>query len=52
LREAGLSSNQLVDQARQQRVLHYLRDPALELAEIAFLIGFSEPGSLTRALRR
>ncbi|MCU1718018.1 AraC family transcriptional regulator [Pseudomonas sp. 5P_3.1_Bac2] len=52
LREAGLSFNQLVDQTRQQLVLHYLRDPALDLVEIAFLVGFSEPGSLARAFRR
>lgn len=52
LREAGLSFNQLADETRQQLVLHYLRDPALELAEIAFLVGFSEPGSLARAFRR
>lgn len=52
LREAGLSFNQLVDETRQQLVLNYLRDPALELAEIAFLVGFSEPGSLARAFRR
>ncbi|HEX5843087.1 MAG TPA: AraC family transcriptional regulator [Pseudomonas sp.] len=52
LREAGLSFNQLLDETRQQLVLHYLRDPALELAEIAFLVGFSEPGSLARAFRR
>lgn len=52
LREAGLSFNHLVDETRQQLVLHYLRDPALELAEIAFLVGFSEPGSLARAFRR
>lgn len=52
LREAGLSFNQLVDQTRQQLVVHYLRDPALDLAEIAFLVGFSEPGSLARAFRR
>ncbi|MHA6494843.1 AraC family transcriptional regulator [Pseudomonas borbori] len=52
LREAGLSFNQLVDETRQQLVLHYLRDPALELAEIAFLVGFGEPGSLARAFRR
>jgi AraC-like DNA-binding protein len=52
LREAGLSFNQLVDETRQQLVVHYLRDPALELAEIAFLVGFSEPGSLARAFRR
>jgi AraC-like DNA-binding protein len=52
LREAGLSFSQLVDETRQQLVLHYLCDPALELAEIAFLVGFSEPGSLARAFRR
>ncbi|NQD95533.1 AraC family transcriptional regulator [Pseudomonas sp. CrR25] len=52
LREAGLSFNQLLDETRQQLVLHYLRDPALELAEIAFLVGFSEPASLARAFRR
>jgi len=52
LREGGLSFSQLVDETRQQLVLHYLRDPALELAEIAFLVGFSEPGSLARAFRR
>ena len=52
LREAGLSFSQLLDETRQQLVLHYLRDPALELADIAFLVGFSEPGSLARAFRR
>ncbi|WFC60609.1 AraC family transcriptional regulator [Pseudomonas sp. REST10] len=52
LREGGLSFSQLVDETRQQLVLHYLRDPALELAEVAFLVGFSEPGSLARAFRR
>lgn len=52
LREAGLSFSQLLDETRQQLVLHYLRDPALELAEIAFLVGFSEPASLARAFRR
>ncbi|MBT8765886.1 AraC family transcriptional regulator [Metapseudomonas boanensis] len=52
LREAGLSFSQLVDETRQQLVLHYLRDPALELADIALLVGFSEPSSLARAFRR
>ncbi|MGC8099457.1 AraC family transcriptional regulator [Metapseudomonas otitidis] len=52
LRDAGLTFSQLVDETRQQLVLHYLRDPALELADIAFLVGFSEAGSLARAFRR
>ena len=42
----------MLDETREQLVLHYLRDPALELAEIAFLVGFSETGSLARAFRR
>ncbi|OHC32793.1 MAG: AraC family transcriptional regulator [Pseudomonadales bacterium RIFCSPLOWO2_12_59_9] len=52
LGEAGLSFSQLLDETRQPLVLHYLRDPALELADIAFLLGFSEAGSLARAFRR
>lgn len=52
LREAGLSFSQLVDETRQQLVLHHLRDPNLDLTDIAFLVGFSEPGSLARAFRR
>ncbi|MGY4534653.1 AraC-like DNA-binding protein [Pseudomonas sp. TE3786] len=52
LRETGLSFSQLVDETRQQLVLQYLRDPTLELADIAFFVGFSEAGSLARAFRR
>ena len=52
LREGGLSFSQLGDETRQQLALHCLRDPALEQAEIAFLVGFSEAGSLARAFRR
>ena len=52
LREAGLSFNQLVDETRQLLVLNYLREPSLELAEIACRVGFSEPTSLQRAFRR
>ncbi|MCY1288905.1 putative HTH-type transcriptional regulator [compost metagenome] len=52
LREAGLSFSQLLDETRQQLVLHYLRDSTLELADIALCVGFSEPGSLVRAFRR
>ncbi|TWC32406.1 hypothetical protein FBY03_11772 [Pseudomonas sp. SJZ079] len=47
LREAGLSFSQLLDETRQQLVLHYLRALALELAEIAF-----RAGSPARAFRR
>lgn len=52
LREAGVSFNQFVDETRQSLALHYLRETPLELAEIAFRVGFSEPASLLRAFRR
>lgn len=52
LRDTGLSFSQLVEETRQQLVLHYLRDPALDTADIAYLLGFSEAGSLARAFRR
>ncbi|VXC85204.1 Transcriptional regulator, AraC family [Pseudomonas sp. 8Z] len=52
LREAGLSFSQLLDETRQQLVLHALHEPSLDLSEIAFRVGFSEPGSLLRAFRR
>ncbi|WP_339513830.1 AraC family transcriptional regulator [Pseudomonas sp. RL_15y_Pfl2_60] len=52
LSEAGLSFNQLLEQTRKHMVLEYLADPALELSEIAYLVGFSEAGSLARAFRR
>lgn len=52
LRDSGLSFSRLVDETRQQLVLHHLRDPELELADVAGLVGFSETGSLARAFRR
>lgn len=52
LRDSGLSFSRLVDETRQQLVLRHLRDPALELADVASLVGFSETGSLARAFRR
>lgn len=52
LHEGGLSFSQLLDETREHMARRYLQDPALDLAEIAFLVGFSESGSLARAFRR
>jgi AraC-like DNA-binding protein len=49
---AGLSFSQLLDDTREPLARHYLGDASLELADIAFLLGFSEAGSLARAFRR
>lgn len=52
LSESGLSFNQLLEQTRKQLVLEYLADLTLDFGEIAYLLGFSEAGSLARAFKR
>jgi len=42
----------LVDDARRTRALLLLEDPALSASEIAFLLGYAEPGAFFRAFRR
>lgn len=52
LAEQGLSFQQLLDTTRQQLAEAYLRDPHLELAEIALLLGYSEQSAFARAFRQ
>lgn len=42
----------LLDRVRQQQAREFLRQPALPLAEVANLLGYSEQRSLSRACRR
>lgn len=51
LAEQGSSFQALLDDTRHRLALGYLRDPALELAEIALLLGYSEQSAFTRAFR-
>lgn len=51
LAEQGSSFQVLLDDTRHRLALGYLRDPALELAEIALLLGYSEQSAFTRAFR-
>jgi AraC-like DNA-binding protein len=51
LAEQGSSFQALLDDTRHRLALGYLRDPALELVEIALLLGYSEQSAFTRALR-
>jgi AraC-like DNA-binding protein len=52
LAEQGSSFQALLDDTRHRLALGYLRDPALELAEIALLLGYSEQSAFTRAFRQ
>lgn len=52
LAAAGLSYQQLLDQARKDSAGRYLTDSPLSIGEIAYLLGYSEPPAFTRAFRR
>ena len=52
LKEQGLSFTQLLANTRSELGLQYVRDPQRSFNEIAFLLGFSEPGNFTRAFKR
>ena len=52
LTEQGHGFQSLLSQTRQQLAEAYLRDPNVELAEVALLLGYSEQSALTRAFRQ
>lgn len=52
LRQEGSSFAALSNQVRAGLAVEYLRDPALSIGEVAYLLGFSEPSAFTRAFRR
>jgi len=52
LKQQGISFTQLLENTRQELGLLYVRDPQRSFNEIAYLLGFSEPGNFTRAFKR
>ncbi len=52
LRAEGLSYLEIVDSVRRELALVYLRNRSLKMAEVAFLLGFSELSAFYRAFRR
>jgi AraC-like DNA-binding protein len=42
----------LVDTARRDLGLQYVRDPQYSFNEVAFLLGFTEPANFSRAFKR
>lgn len=51
LEEEGISYQALLDEVRHKTALRLLRTKDIEIAEIAFLLGFTELNSFTRAFR-
>ncbi|MEM8569270.1 MAG: AraC family transcriptional regulator ligand-binding domain-containing protein [Pseudomonadota bacterium] len=52
LAESGQSFREVADQARQHLAESYLADPALTIAEIAYLLGYVDQSSFGTAFRR
>src|SRR5574340_25919 len=52
LAEAGTSFQDLRDRVRADMALKYLRQSSLQAAQIAEILGYSEPAAFTRAFRR
>lgn len=52
LAERGLRYEGLLDDVRRELAMGHLRDARLSLNEVAFLLGFADASSFTRAFRR
>jgi AraC-like DNA-binding protein len=52
LRECGTSFQALVNELRRDLSLRYLADPSVSIAEVTFLVGFTEVSAFHRAFRR
>lgn len=52
LKEAGTTFHRLLDGVRNDLASTYVRDPDIELVEVAFLLGFSDQSAFSRAFKR
>ena len=52
LQDAGISFREIVEKIRRELALQYLSDLELNISQICFLLGFSEPAAFSRAFAR
>jgi len=52
LAEEGTTFGEILEQLRQRLAARYLADDRMSLQQIAWLLGYSEPGAFTHAYRR
>jgi AraC-like DNA-binding protein len=52
LADEGVSFDALLDDLRRDLALRYLADPKIAIAEVAYLLGYSEPSPFHRAFKR
>jgi AraC-like DNA-binding protein len=52
LHDEGTTFKQLLDDTRRELALQYVRDPAVSINEMTYLLGYSEPANFSRAFKR
>jgi AraC-like DNA-binding protein len=52
LAEEGTSFGEILEQLQQRLASRYLGDDSMSIQQIAWLLGYSEPGAFTHAYRR
>ncbi|MCX6595248.1 MAG: AraC family transcriptional regulator [Acidobacteria bacterium] len=52
LQQLGVSFRQLLDELRRDLALEYLKNQQASIAEVSFLLGFSEPSAFHRSFRK
>lgn len=52
LQALGTCFQELLDEVRQRQALHMLEERAMELGEVARLLGYRDPANFTRAFKR
>lgn len=52
LKAEGYTFTQLIEQAKQEMAFRLLRSRKYNISEVAYMLGFSEPGSFTRSFRK
>jgi AraC-like DNA-binding protein len=52
LHEEGTSFRQIVDDVRREMARSYLSDPAISLAQVAYLLGYADQSAFSNSFRR
>lgn len=52
LSDDGVTFDAVLDAVRRDLALRYLADPKIAVAEVAYLLGYSEPSPFHRAFKR
>lgn len=52
LKAEGVTFERVLDELRHKLALHYLKEKRISVSETAYLVGFSDPGSFSRAFKR